>query len=160
MFTIFHVLLLVGMVLGGVFGYRLGVLVNIPLGIVGAIVGVPVGFLIGQLPLLLSLRFASREFQSFTVDELRVMLKSKEHLAPNLLLLELASRGEDIEPDLPIVIELLTAESPDDRMRGWHALASAFPDRAQMIKDYRFTESRDMCRKRALPIMPAATEGD
>jgi hypothetical protein len=153
--TIFHVLNLGGLAFGLVYGAKLGSSLGLVVGVIGAIVGGAIGFIVGRLPLLLALKLIQRSFSKKSVEDLRAMLRDPEFLAPNTVLLELRSRGEDLEPELPVVLDMLVAPSRERRIRGWHALATAFPDRAERITDYRVDDAPEECQRKVQKLRSA-----
>jgi hypothetical protein len=146
--TIFHVLLLAGLILGAIWGGKLGSHFGILAGVVGGILGACIGFVAGRIPFILVLRCIRRDFTKKSVEELRIMLRDPGCLIPNAVLLELGSRGQDLQPELPVVLDMLAASSRERRIRGWHALASAFPDRAKLFSDYRLDDSPEECQRK------------
>lgn len=133
-----------GLLLGGQFAFQFGTLP----GIFGGLIGGLAGFVLGRIPLMLALCVAQKSLQSQTVEELRAMLRDPSCLAPNLALLELSSRGEDVQPELPIVLDMLVDASIDRRSRGWHALESVFPELAEQIADYRINDEEEDCKRK------------
>jgi hypothetical protein len=94
------------------------------------------------------LKSVKRDLSSKTIEELRAMLRAPVCLSPNTVLLELGRRGHDLEVDLPVVLDMLVSPSRDKRIRGWHALASAFPKQAKVISDYRVDDSLDQLQSK------------
>ncbi|MGA2175656.1 MAG: hypothetical protein ABSH38_11810 [Verrucomicrobiota bacterium] len=84
-----------------------------------------------------------------------MMLRDPGCLIPNAVLLELGSRGQDLQPELPVVLDMLAASSRDRRIRGWHALASAFPDRAKLLSDYRLDDTSEECQRKVQKLRSA-----
>src|SRR5687768_11937425 len=108
MFTLFHLLELVGFGVGLVLGMVGGAgLFGIAGGLGGAVVGGLLGFIIGRIPLVLGLFWLARDLTSQSTAELRSDLHSSKCLTLNLVLLELRRRGEDIRCELPVVMDLL-----------------------------------------------------
>jgi hypothetical protein len=147
MLTLFDVLQLLGAWVGLVVGIVSGERFFGTLGaIVVALVGAVLGFVAGTIPFVLVLRMVSRDLAAKTVAELRADLRSPNCLAPNVILLELLRRGEEIHSELPVVLDMLVAEASDRRGAGWAALLSAFPDLAALIPDYRIFDPVETCR--------------
>ena len=156
MLTIFHVLKFTGFVIGlslglGYGGHYFGI------GglIIGALGGMYLGLLVGGIPWRLALLSSKRELGRKSTEELRTMLHSPACLTPNFVLLELRCRGEDIQCELPLVLDMLTSDSFDQRGRGWAALTSAFPEQARKLQGYRISESVDECRKKTAILRAA-----
>jgi hypothetical protein len=146
MFTGFHVLMVVGLVAGLWLGWTGGkIALGTFGGILGAAVGAWLGFLMGQMPLYFGIRLYGRRFASQTTEKLKESLIAGQ-APPNLGLLELQRRGEDIRSYLPMLLDMLVAEDTSLRGFGLAALASAFPDLAKQINDYRITDSVESCR--------------
>lgn len=143
--------LIFGLIHGADFGSRFGSVGSI----VGAIFGGTVGLILGRVPFFLALKLGQRNLSNKTVEDLRSMLLDSEEFAPNIVLLELGSRGEDLEQDLPVVLDMLVAPSKERRRRGWHALASAFPERAELISEYRIDDTLEECRRKTLKLRSA-----
>jgi len=160
MLTLFDVLPLfgacVGLVLGLIGGGRL---LDTPGAISGALVGCVMGFIAGRIPFILTLWVLSRELATKTAPELRADLRSPDCLAPNVVLLELLSRGEDIRCELPVVLDLLASEDFGRRGAGWAALVSAFPELAAAIPDYRIDDPVETCRSKTQCLREKAEPG-
>jgi len=97
-------------------------------------------------------RGVRKNLERKSVDELRRSLRTPKCLIPNLILLELSSRGEDILPDLPVILDLLESEEQSKRGSGWAALTSAYPDLVTTIPDYRIQDRAEVCRKNIAPL--------
>ncbi len=148
MITVFHILPGMGLVFGALGGFALGSRLGTIPGIMCGALGGGVGLVCGRVPFVLVLKSMKRDFRGMTTAKLRAMLRDPGFLAPNALLLELGARGEDLEREMPVVIDMLTAPSRERRVRGWHALESAFPARARIVSDYRIDDTPDECRKK------------
>lgn len=149
MITLFDILPLlgagVGLIVGVVGGDRL---LGMPGVISGALFGGALGFIAGHIPFVVALRMLSRELAAQPVTELRTSLRSADCPAPNVILLELQRRGEDIRSELPVVLEMLVSEDSGRRGAGWAALVSAFPELAALIPDYRIFDPDETCRSK------------
>lgn len=155
MITVFHILPGMGLVFGALGGFALGYRFGTIPGIICGALGGGVGLVCGRVPLVLVLKSMKRDFRGIRTEQLRTMLRDPGFLAPNVLLLELGARGEDLEREMPVVLDMLTAPSRERRMRGWHALESTFPARARTISDYRIDDTPDECRKKIQRLMIA-----
>jgi hypothetical protein len=118
------------------------------------LVGGILGLKFGRLPLFLTIKFLRRDLSKKTVEQLRAELHNPNCLAPNVLILELGTRGEKVEQELPVVLDLLCSPLRDRRIRGWHALASVFPERAKIISDYRIDDSVEKRQEKIQKILP------
>lgn len=155
MITVFHILPGMGLVIGGLGGAALGSSLGTTPGIILGVLGGGVGWVCGRLPFFMVLKSIKRDFRGLATDRLRSLLRDPGFLAPNAVLLELGSRGKDIESEMPVVLDMLIAPSRERRMRGWHALESAFPARARMVGDYRIDDTPDQCRTKIRRLMVA-----
>ena len=148
MCTVFHLLSLVGFLGGSALGVLGGAkLFGVSGGIAGCLLGGAFGFALGQIPSLLVLRLIARDLTAKTTAELRAYLENPNCPTPNLVLLELRSRGEDIRQELPVVLDMLSAN--DVGRRGWAALTSAYLELVPQLGDYRLEDPVDECRKKA-----------
>ena len=134
----------IGAVLGAEYGAKLFGVVG---GIGGALGGGYLGLRIGFAPTALVLTLISVKLGRMSVKELhQSLMRGTNRLIPNLVLLELQRRGEDIEPYRPFVFDLLRSSEMSDRSRGLAALQSAFPELAERLTDYRISDSPEACR--------------
>jgi hypothetical protein len=153
--TIFHILSLL-LALAGAFlisfagSWAFGVIG----GLLGFIVGAFVGCICGYVLVAAILHWSTRDVRSKTTEELRELILSGKTFTPNFVLLELASRGEDIEIYLPRILDMLVTENPDIRRLWWVALVSAFPEQADRLPDYRPAAPLETCRKVVGDIRP------
>lgn len=153
MVTVFHLLMLLAVVGGAALGATAGWHLFGVLGaILGALAGAMAGALIGQVPLVAGMLLVGRRYEKMTTDALREHLHNAECAAPNLVLLELRRRGENIEDQLPLLQQMLGSEDVQQRTRGWAALRSAFPERAAQMAGYSPFGTIDECRKHAEPL--------
>jgi hypothetical protein len=148
MITIFHILPGMGLVIGALGGFTLGSHFGTSPGIICGALGGGVGLVCGRVPFALALKSMKRDFSGIGTERLRTMLRDPGCLAPNVLLLELGARGEDLEREMSVVLDMLTDPSRERRVRGLHALQSGFPARAKTISDYRIDDTPDDCRKK------------
>jgi hypothetical protein len=149
MFTLFHLLALVGLSCGAALGGSAGWgMFGVVGAVVGSIAGAVAGFAVGHIPLLIVGRSLAKDLGKKTSDELRAHLHSRECLTPNCVLLELRRRGEDIQRELPVVLDLLVSEEVGKRSLGLAALTSAFPELAERLRDYRIGDSVEECRRK------------
>jgi hypothetical protein len=149
-FTLFHALVLVGLLAGAILGTYVGPsLFGMHGKVLGALVGVAVGFAVGQLPKSLVLELLVRRLELMRSDELRTYLRDPDCLTPNCVLLELQRRGEDIAEELPVILEMLVSKDIVRRFYGWAALKSAFPEVARKFRDYHARDPIHECRTKA-----------
>jgi hypothetical protein len=148
-FTLFHLFVLLGIGTGLALGIAGGAkLFGFGGGVVGALAGGYAGFIIGRLPELWVMRSLARRLISKPSGELRAYLRQPDCLIPNIVLLELERRGEDISQELGVVLDLLVSEDATRRGHGWAALDSAFPEHARQIPDYRVGDTVEDCRRK------------
>jgi hypothetical protein len=161
MFTLFDLIRLLAMVGGAA---ALSAIGWKTFGIIGCVVGVPLGFvmggMIGQVPLIVALKWMSRRFDSMTDEELVAELHNPECLTPNVLLLELNRRGSDIQRELPFVQSLLTSDEMHRRTSGWAALTSAYPELVGRIPGYNPTATAAECQTKCQPLLNATEPSD
>ncbi|MCW8133286.1 MAG: hypothetical protein KIS92_23280 [Planctomycetota bacterium] len=149
MFTLFHFFVLVGAFVGIGTGLFVGVKsFGIFGGILGALTGGYLGVAVGRIPEWVTLRLLIRNLNAKSTTELKTLLHGPNCLTPNVVLLELRRRGEDIRQELPFVLDLLVSEDAGGRGKGWAALTSAFPELAAQVQDYRIADSVDDCRRK------------
>jgi hypothetical protein len=148
-FTIFHGFVFVAICAGFAVGLAAGAkLFGVAGGVTGAIIGGYAGFVAGQLPEYLVLRWLTRHLVRASAAELRSWLRDPSCQIPNLVLLELQRRGEDIHGELAVILDLLVSEDVSQRGHGWAALSSAFPNLARQIGDYHLGDSVADCRRK------------
>ena len=92
------------------------------------------------------IRSAKKEFSDKSVEELRELLHEGKTLTPNLLLIALMLRGEEIDQDIFPVLNLLESEVSYSRVLGFAALRTGYPYLKQFICDYSPMNSLDVCR--------------
>jgi len=128
MFTIFHLLQLVGLVGGIVVGIIVG---GSRFGIIGAVVGSALGLLlgliVGRVPWLLAWAYMRHDLRRSSSEALRRRV-GKEYFIAHLLIAELAARGESIDDLRPVVEQQLAADSKDVRRFAEHTARIWFPD--------------------------------
>jgi hypothetical protein len=137
MFTVFDLMTLVTPIAGAWLGFEVGSRVGLAGGAAGAIAGLVLGWIVGRVPFILSVRSVQRSFADLTADDLRLLLRRRDCTIVNLILLELAARGEDIRKELSVVLDLLESDDSSKRGFGWAAMTSAYPDLAARMKGYR-----------------------
>lgn len=150
MITIFDMVQILSPLLGLLLGATLGA----PLGPVGAVVcglfGGAVGLYLGRLPTLFMIRGMRRKLARFNPVELRDQLHDPKCWTPNILLLELRARGEDISTELPLVLSLMESEHQHRRTLGFAALLSAFPEVAKALRGYNPTQPIEECIRKMM----------
>ncbi len=157
MFTLFDIFELLGPLAGAAIGALIGIRFGTPSAVIGAVVGIVAGRLFGKLPTFLMLKSLHRSLSQKSTEQLRAELRTERCLIPNVIILELSSRGENIMQYLPVVLDLLESEDSSRRGFGWAAITSAFPDLAHRISGYRLDDTIDEC-KRKLQILRDLTE--
>jgi hypothetical protein len=152
-FTAFDLFVIVAICAGFVLGLAGGAkLFGAAGGLVGALVGGYAGFTLGCLPEWLVLRSLSLGLARETSAGLRSWLHSQNCPIPNLVFLELQRRGEDVQQEFGVVLDLLGSEELAQRTRGWAALTSAFPELAEQVQDYRLGDSVEECRRKTAEL--------
>ena len=149
----FHLLRLIGLACGFAVGLGFGSRhLGVPGAIGGGLAGAVLGLMAGTVPFLITAAAFKRKLVANTVEDLHSSLHDPNEPAPNLVALELLSRGEKATSVLPPILNLLMSESSSQRGRGWAALTSAFPELAGRIPDYRIHESVQECRRKVHPL--------
>ena len=165
MFTLYHLIRLLGMVGGatalGAVGWNT---FGLPGCVAGAPFGLVLGAIVGQLPLVIALKLLSQRLEQMTDEQLTDELHDPACRTPNLLLLELNRRGVDIQRELHFVQSLLASDEMHRRVAGFAALTSAFPELLDRIPDYSPTATTAECRAKAKGLLvnelkPEGTRG-
>lgn len=125
-------------------------------GMIGAAVGGLLGGWLGRIPAKRRLRNTRKGLAKFTLEELREQLYRPalvpHRWPPNLLLMELQIRGEDLNKHVELVLSMLEADPPWQRAFGYGALLSAYPRLAQGLKGYRPSASVEECRTKVAQL--------
>ena len=150
MFTLFDLYELLGLALGLMLGLTIGWRCG---GWVGCLAGVPVGLVVGgvcgRVPYVVARAVVFRSLRRKSAGQLRQMLRGPLWPAYHLFLAELLRRGEDIKPELDVVLPLLVSQDAVQRIHGWSILRRMYPDLAARVPDYKPSESAEACRARA-----------
>ena len=150
--TLFHLMplacLLIGAVKGAAVGQRWGVLGAASGVVVGAVLGGGCGWALSA-GLLSSTRW---RFANESTDSLRGRLIDPDFSAPNLVVVELILRGEDLSEDLPTIVDMLGASSQARRVQGWAALTAAAPELLARLPKYNPSDSTEQCRTDAAEL--------
>ena len=153
MFTLFHLIRLISILVGISLGWSCG---KHLFGIIGAIIGVVLGFvlgsIVGYIPEWLVLKSIVPKLNKMSEEELRRKITDKECFIPNLILLELDSRGLSIDNHLTDVLNMLRSDDQSRRGFGWAALTSAYPELAKEVKKYNINDSVEQCIQNTMPI--------
>ncbi len=155
MFTLFDLIQLMSPLVGAIIGGAVGGERGIAYGVLGALLGGFIGLKIGSLPTRLMIRSARNDFAPLSIPELEDKLVDT-CWTPNLILMELKARGQDVDKHLPFVLSLLKHSHTHCRTKGYAALLSAFPDIAKSLKGYNPTDSEETCRR----LVDQATQED
>ena len=159
MITIFHVLQFAGLVFGALIGWKLGSgFYGVPGAVAGTVLFAFVGYQAGNLPWRLVLLFEKKRFSKQSTQELIEGLRGRYLFCPNLVLVELRTRGEDVRPFIPYLCELMTSDDIGTRSRGWVALKSAVPEYAALIPAYHPALGKDECIRIAETLKPRGSE--
>ena len=149
MITIFDIIKIAFPIFGIILGFKLGNNIGFGVGIVLASVGLLIGYFLGKLPFILVISSVKNGLEKKSSTELRQELTKNDCLIPNVILLELLSRNEDISNELGILLKMLESDESDKRIRAWNALESAFPDMVKLIPDHHYCNSLGMCKQTA-----------
>jgi hypothetical protein len=146
--TLFEVLRLTGTFLGLGIGTSVGFArFGVVGAIIGGIVGLVVGALVGGLPDWLGKRWMFRSIEKSSTAELRAIVAQRDwNFYQTMSLLQLATRGEDVQSDLPRILTMLESDSTLTRVYGWDALRLVYTELAERIADYDPRASTEECR--------------
>ena len=89
-----------------------------------------------------------------TTAELRSWLRSPEWPFYGSALLELRQRGEDIQPEVMPVLNLLVSGSYYQRLNGWLILRQLYPELAARVADYNPKETIAACKEKLIGVQP------
>jgi len=103
------------------------------------------GWALGRLPGRLVFRGIQRDLARESTAELRRLLHASDCWIPNHVLVQLRARGEDIRPELPLVLAMMEAAEPHRRAFGFAALLSAFPEFARLARGYNPSQPPQTC---------------
>lgn len=99
--------------------------------------------------------------QAKTCDELRAMVR--DHINQHFfdlvkyLLVLLQDRGEDIQPEFGLILEMLCLEEISARYDGWFILGDLYLEEACKLDDYNPGESVDVCLAKIHKAFPEFT---
>jgi hypothetical protein len=133
-----HLLPLLGLITGLFLGGTLGAAKGGVWGfILGALSGAALGLVCGRIPALVVYSVIIRGLKRKSTEQLRALLAGREYRAVNLAIVE-----------LNLVLGMLVSNAYDERCRGWAAMLTAFPERAQSIGDYSPTDTIEVARSK------------
>lgn len=127
---------------------------------VGGILGIVLGVILGWASWRILARFdgqamvrnAKKEFGDKSVEELRELLREGKTMTPNLILVALMLRGENIDQDIFPVFDFLESDVVQRRSWGYAALRTGYPYLTQFIHDYSPVNSHDVCRDQVVEL--------
>lgn len=96
-------------------------------GLMGAFAGFVAGLALGRLPALLAVLWVDREFHHLSEEQLRRFLRGPSWPLYHRAFAELASRGADLTPEVPVVVALLRAAEPGRRLQGAMLVRRHYP---------------------------------
>jgi hypothetical protein len=132
-------------------------------GIAGLVIGGALGFFIGWTYLGVMLdSYGNRSYLSLvekmSVPELRRHIAIPMwNTAHDILLVELANRGEDVGAFLPQVLRALQVDYGPDRIWGWEILRNVYPDVAKQIQDYNPRDPLKVCEQKLVKFRSSKT---
>lgn len=137
MFTIFHLLQLIALVIGLIAGaYYGGNYFGWLGGILGALLGAFAGFaILGRIPFLLSFAILRCDLKQTDTATLKENLKTQFFIS-HLIIAELVRRGELVEEFRDYIFSLLQSEYFDQRRFGWQNLNIWFPELAAQVETF------------------------
>lgn len=74
-----------------------------------------------------------------------------------LLLLQLRLRGEDIQPEMKLILELLTADFLCNRLEGWWIFCVVYTQEGHKLYDYNPRDAVDICTAKVHKAFPELT---
>lgn len=104
-------------------------------GLAGAFAGFVAGLLLGRLPALMTALWADREFRHLSEEQLRRFLRGPAWYSYHFAFAELASRGADLTPEVPVVVALLRDPDPARRTQGAIIVRRHYPRWAAELRD-------------------------
>jgi hypothetical protein len=154
-FTIFHLLNLLGSLLGLYFGLRTGLhYFHLPVAILCSILGLITGMLLGAIPRYLAEKSFWKEItQSPDSRLLQIIQQDRWNFRQTMALLQLSTRGHDVQPHLPRILSMLESESPETRAFGFDALRIVYTELANQIPTYDPSQSAEKCRAALAPLL-------
>jgi hypothetical protein len=134
-----------GLIAGVAFGFRW-------FGVVGASFGAVVGFFGGMflasLPEEFGYHLIMRGIERSSTPELRARLtEGSWNFFHTMALLQLAARGEDVQPDLPRVLGMLESDNVRERLFGQDALRLVYTELVEQ-SGYNAEEPTVTCREK------------
>lgn len=129
-------------------------------GTIGAIVGCLMAGAAGYILCVLISRQQTRilvksvrkEYADRTTQELRDILHGGNTLTPNLILMELRLRGDNIDRDIYPVLRMLESDHHQIRVLGYAALRTAYFYLKTFICDYSPGNRVDKCRSQVADL--------
>jgi hypothetical protein len=148
MITLFDVVPFLGLIGGGVVGHALGARLGVAPGFGGTLLGAVLGYWFGRLSVRLMLRWWDRDFlKRRTVAQLRRMLWNPNLPDVTAVLLELGSRGEKLDQELPLVLDRLSSPQQEICSRAWRALQVVYPSHAKLVSEFRVEDPPERCKQ-------------
>ena len=118
-------------------------------GIVGVVIGGLLGWKIGWLPYYIVIWFMKRKMVNCSTEELKKLLfefKFPGTFSPNILLLELKARGEDMNKYLDFVLGKLEAGNASERTFWYAGITSAYPELVKHLDEYKPQGTKEKCQ--------------
>lgn len=104
-------------------------------GLLGAFAGFLAGLMIGRLPALVAASSVDRQFRHLSEEQLRRYLRGPSWFLYHHAFAELASRGADLTPEVPVVVALLRDADPARRRLGATIVRRHYPRWAAELSD-------------------------
>ena len=147
--TIFDLFPIMGVFSGFAVGFYFGALLfGWPGGIAGAIAGSVPGYLCGRIPLILASAYFNHELRTMKSEKIRKELRGSEWAPYRKYFEELFRREEDLNQELPVVLNLLASRFVRTRYDGWFIAKRFFPELVARMPDYDPTATTDICQAR------------
>ncbi len=149
MFTLFDLFSLTGLFCGLMYGFHLGHHYGLVGSLAGALIDGFLGFVIGKIPWWLSIWLIFCQLRKKSTAELWSGLQDDANFMPNMVLRELKRRGEPMPKGLDLVLAMLESEARPQRLIGFAAFLSNFPELSEKMPSYR-PDLADAERREAL----------
>jgi hypothetical protein len=147
MVTLFDLLQLLGLALGMVLGALAGGRsYGWPGLLLGGLGGGVAGMVVSRVPHFIASGIIYWHIHRQPTAALRRHLRGPVWSAYHLYLAELRGRGEDLRPELDVVVSLLVAVEYEKRFHGWHILRGLYPEQAARLPDYDPADAPERCR--------------
>ncbi len=128
-----------------------------PLGLVfGALAGLFIGRCAVNLPLMMWASWRVNSLSSRSTEELQGLFVPNPRFGRTgcyqIAALIMKNRGADLQPILPVLLDLMGAAAHRTRMDAYAAVLTGFPELAEELTEYRPEESADECQAKLVRL--------